>query len=99
MAQGYRIVFTPEAREGLQSIVEYLEEKASYAIADKVRKGILEASISFRRCFCAGQAPLTPRRGEPGRRKNSILRKRNLSFDELPGVHAPLRHRFHPVHA
>jgi plasmid stabilization system protein ParE len=42
MAQGYRIVIAPEASEGLQKIVEYLEEKVSYATADKVRKGILE---------------------------------------------------------
>ncbi len=41
MAQKYRVIITPEVREGSQNIVEYLEENASFAIADKVRKSLL----------------------------------------------------------
>jgi plasmid stabilization system protein ParE len=36
-------VVVPEAREGLQNIVEYLEEEVSYQTADHVRKAILAA--------------------------------------------------------
>lgn len=43
----FRIIVTPEAKDGLQSIVEYLENKASVYTADKVRKKLLEAMDSL----------------------------------------------------
>jgi|AntRauTorckE5430_2_1112549.scaffolds.fasta_scaffold56094_2 plasmid stabilization system protein ParE len=38
---GYQIVVTPESRDGLQQIVEYLEENVSFQTADYVRQAIL----------------------------------------------------------
>ncbi|MCO6476279.1 MAG: type II toxin-antitoxin system RelE/ParE family toxin [Phaeodactylibacter sp.] len=43
----FRIIVTPEAKDGLQSIVEYLENKVSVNTADKVRKRLLEAMDSL----------------------------------------------------
>lgn len=45
MAEGqrkYRIVIVPEAREGFQQIVQYLEENVSYHTADYVRQAIFD---------------------------------------------------------
>lgn len=47
MAQGYRVIITPEARDGLRNIVQYLEEEVSFATADKIRKAILEVIASL----------------------------------------------------
>ncbi len=47
MDQSYRIVITPEARDGLQNIVEYLEENESILTAEKVMLGILDAIDSL----------------------------------------------------
>lgn len=44
---GYEIVITPEARDGLQQIVDYLEENASLQTAIKVRQAILDAIITL----------------------------------------------------
>lgn len=45
MAQGrmsYTVIVTPEARDGLRKIVEYLEEEVSLQTAKKVRNAILD---------------------------------------------------------
>lgn len=39
---GYQIVVTPEARDGLQQIVLYLEKNVSFQTADYVRQAILD---------------------------------------------------------
>lgn len=39
---GYQVVVTPEARDGLRQIVEYLEDNVSLRTAEKVRQAILD---------------------------------------------------------
>jgi len=39
---GYKVVVTTKAREGLQQIVEYLEENVSFLTANNVRQAILD---------------------------------------------------------
>ena len=38
----YIVVITPEAKEGLQQIIEYLEEEVSFLTAKNVRQAILD---------------------------------------------------------
>lgn len=42
MAESYQVVVTEGAQRNLQQIVEYLIEKASHEVAEKVRNGIEE---------------------------------------------------------
>ena len=49
MDQVYRVIITPEASDGLQSIVEYLEAEVSTETAERVRDGLLEAIESLER--------------------------------------------------
>lgn len=42
MAQSYKVIITPRAERSLERIVDYLLDTASYAVASKVRKGLMD---------------------------------------------------------
>lgn len=49
MVERYEVVITSRAEESLEQIILSLEERASYEIADRVRKGLLESIAKLER--------------------------------------------------
>lgn len=43
MEQRYQVIITPFARQGMKEILEYLAEEVSDEVAEKVRRGLMEA--------------------------------------------------------
>lgn len=48
MVKKYKVILTPRAQSSLRRITNYLRETASNAVAQKVRKGILETVKSLK---------------------------------------------------